>query len=270
MNILSLQRLHEVRNFGLVTLLIIMPLSSAKTSYQLEAKFTCYGEMSFFLHGKRVGTNNQTKIPSTFSFEPGTEVLAVRCINYRDRPWILGSVSNGLVTDTRWKCFSLPKQEMQKSLSWTRTYFDDSQWAQAVTKFSNQEVNPRGRVPDIRGEALWISTAAENYTRLFCRRRLSDLAPKRVKGLAKGIFQTTIDDMDHALLHSPRYQHEVNDVMQCFKKCQGDSQCLSFNFQHDSALPTRTCELNTATKGQAPINYITRPGYTYYENVELN
>lgn len=143
--------------------------------------------MSFFLHGKRVGTNNQTNIPSTFILEPGTKVLAVRCVNYRDRPWILGSVSNGLVTDSRWKCFSLPKQEMLKGLSWTASYFDDSQWAQAVANFSNQEDNPRGRVPDIRDEALWIATAAENYTRLFCRRRLSDLSPKRVKGSAKGM-----------------------------------------------------------------------------------
>ena len=160
---------------------------AAKTSHQLEAKFTCYGELSFFLHGKQVGTYNQTSIPLTHAVNPGTEVLAVRCINYREKPWILGSVSNGLVTDTRWKCFSLPKQEIFKGLYWTRSLFDDSQWAQAVANFSNQEDNPWGRVPVIKNEALWISTIAENYPRLFCRRRLSDLAPKREKSSSKGM-----------------------------------------------------------------------------------
>ena len=81
------------------------------------------------------------------------------------------------------------------------------------------------------------------------------------------MFQATIDDVDHAFLRT-RSQHEVGDVIECFNKCQGDSQCHSFNFEHDSVLPTRKCELNGATKDQDPVNYVRRPGYTYYENVE--
>ncbi|KAJ7365433.1 hypothetical protein OS493_005540 [Desmophyllum pertusum] len=254
-------------NFGLLFLLIV-PFSSAETTKQLEANLTCYGELSFFLNGKQFGRNDQTNITSTYSLKPGTEVLAVRCRNYRHKPWILGSVSNGLVTDTRWKCTSLQEHLKKNNLFWRNPYFDDSQWAQAIAKFSNQEANPWGKVLGIRDEALWISTADENHTRLFCRRRLSDLSLKRAKDSLMGMFQATIDDVDHALLHRPRSQHEVGDVMQCFKKCQGDSQCHSFNFEHDSVLPTRKCELNDATKGQDPVNYVRRPGYTYYENAE--
>ena len=84
--------------------------------------------------------------------------------------------------------------------------------------------------------------------------------------LVTEIFQATLDDVDHALSSHPRSQHEVSDVIQCFGKCQDDSQCLSFNFQYTSVLPTKKCELNGVTKGQDPENYVKRPGYTYYEN----
>ena len=85
--------------------------------------------------------------------------------------------------------------------------------------------------------------------------------------LLTGVFQATLDDVNHALSCYPLSQHEVNDVMQCFQKCQDNSQCLSFNFEYASVLPQKTCELNGATKGQDPRNYVKRPGFTYYENV---
>ena len=84
--------------------------------------------------------------------------------------------------------------------------------------------------------------------------------------LLTGIFQATLDDVDHALSSHPRSHHEVSDVMQCFKICQDDPQCLSFNFEYISSLPTKKCELNDVTKGQDPKHYVRRPGYTYYEN----
>ena len=77
-----------------------------------------------------------------------------------------------------------------------------------------------------------------------------------------------LDGVDYALSRSPRSQREVSDVMQCSRKCRDDSQCLSFNFQYSSVLPTKTYELNGATKRHEPQNYVKRPGYTYYENLE--
>ena len=56
--------------------------------------------------------------------------------------------------------------------------------------------------------------------------------------------------------------------MQCYKKCQDDPKCLSFNFEYTSSLPLKNCELNGVTKRQDPNNYVKRPGYIYYENVE--
>ena len=117
-----------------------------------------------------------------FTVNPGTQVLAVRCRNFKRKPWIIGSVSNGLVTGNRWKCFSLPQEEQMINRRWTKPNFDDSRWAQAVSNISSRkEEGPWLKVPDISDEAFWISTASEDHSRLFCRHRLSEVALKWVK-----------------------------------------------------------------------------------------
>ena len=84
--------------------------------------------------------------------------------------------------------------------------------------------------------------------------------------LSTEIFQAKLDGVDYAL-HSKRLsEHEVIDVMQCFRKCRNDAQCLSFNFEYTTVLPIRKCELNGVTKDQDPKNYVMRPGYMYYES----
>ena len=160
---------------------------SAKNTKQLQVQLSCKGELSVFDRhtGKLViFSNNAANISSNYTLSPGSPVLAVRCHNYQSRPWIIGSTSNGLVTDTRWKCFSLPKHANMKDLSWASDDFDDSYWAQAVSNFSKGETT-WGKVPDISGEALWISTVYEDHSKLFCRRRLSEVALKQSKSDGK-------------------------------------------------------------------------------------
>ena len=79
-------------------------------------------------------------------------------------------------------------------------------------------------------------------------------------------FQTKLDGVDYALLGQPLSEHDVIDVIECFRKCRDDSQCLSFNFEYKSVLPTRKCELHAITKNWDPKDYVMRPGYTYYES----
>ena len=73
---------------------------------------------------------------------------------------MMGSVSNGLVTDTRWKCISLNEDETRNFglKSWTKKDdVDDSHWPQAVGYFSNRD-SPWGKVSDISEDAFWISS----------------------------------------------------------------------------------------------------------------
>ena len=140
---------------------------------QLQLHVTCNGLMTVYngkLQPEQLITAN---ISANYTIIPGTEILAVRCKNFESKPLILASLSNGMITDSRWKCFSFPNNEYFTGVPWTRTEFNDSHWAQAVAEFSNRGESPAGKVPGIKDEALWISTAEDN-PKLFCRRNLSD------------------------------------------------------------------------------------------------
>ena len=140
---------------------------------QLKIQLRCDGELSFYdmRTDSLVLSNNPANISLNYTLDPGTQVVALRCRNHLSKPWIMGSVSNGLVTDTRWKCLSLPNEEMMTSLIWASPDFDDNHWAQAVTNVSNREESPWGKVPGI----------SENNSKLFCRRSLSEVSIKPAK-----------------------------------------------------------------------------------------
>ena len=82
------------------------------------------------------------------------------------------------------------------------------------------------------------------------------------------MFQVALVGVDYALSSHARSHHEVSDVMQCFRKCRDDLQCLSFNLEYNPELLTMMCELNGATIGADSKNYVKRPGCLYYEKVD--
>ena len=131
--------------------------------------------------------NSSVNIVSTVTVESESDILGLRCRNYQERPWLIGSVSNGLVTDTRWRCFSLPKELSAQRQFWYKKA-DDSQWPQAFASFANKEDSPWGKIPGITEDAFWISTVEEDHRKLFCRRRLSDLSPKWKECASKGML----------------------------------------------------------------------------------
>ena len=123
--------------------------------------------------GRLQPEHSSKNVSANYAITPGNEILAVRFRNFNSKPWILGSFSNGMITDPRWKCFSFPKDEHFNGNPWTKLEFNDNHWAKAVAGFSNQGESPVGKVMGINDDALWISTAEDN-PRLFCRRNLSD------------------------------------------------------------------------------------------------
>ena len=159
---------------------------SAQLTKQLQAQLACNGELSFYDQEKiLLSIENPRNISSNYTLYPRDEVLAVRCRNYKSKPWIIGSVSNGIVTDTRWKCTGLAKRE-PLNFKWLQDRADDGNWAQAVASFSNRGDSPWRKVQDISEDAFWISTANEDDVRIFCRRRLSDVFLKRAS-FSKGM-----------------------------------------------------------------------------------
>ena len=189
--------LMEEYNVGVLVCFLECPIKhltrvlcsvAAEKTKQLQAYVTCNGKLTFYDSqlNMLVVTNNLAGNFSNYTLNPGTEVLGMKCRTYKSKPWIMGSASNGLVTDTRWKCLSLKadesKDEAIKGRSWaTERDFDDSHWTQAVANSSNQEGSPWEKVPDISEDAFWISTAYEDDVKLYCRRRMSKVLVKRAK-----------------------------------------------------------------------------------------
>lgn len=156
----------------IVSLFVCICHVSAKITKQLQVKITCDTLMT--VYSGRLQPEHSTKnVCANYTVTPGNEILAVRCRNFNSKPWILGSFSNGMITDPRWKCFSFPKDEHFNGNPWTNPEFNDNHWAQAVAGFSNRGESPVGKVLGINDDALWISTAEDN-PRLFWRRNLSD------------------------------------------------------------------------------------------------
>ena len=156
----------------IVSLFVCICHVSAKITKQLQVKITCDALMT--VYSGRLQPEHSTKnVSANYTVTPGNEILALRCRNFNSKPWILGSFSNGMITDPRWKCFSFPKDEHFNGNPWTNPEFNDNHWAQAVAGFSNRGESPVGKVLGINDDALWISTAEDN-PRLFCRRNLSD------------------------------------------------------------------------------------------------
>ena len=168
---------------------------SAKTTIQLEAAFTCDKDMEVYIDGKWEVTSNKIREASFFTLHPGARVLAVRCLNRHGEAGILGSLDNGLVTDSRWKCIGRNKHNRSRK-GWTRVLFDDSNWPQAVAYFPNRKWTWWGKISNISDEATWIWTADRGkHQEAYCRRRLSDVSVKlehTQKGLSKSIFTSVL------------------------------------------------------------------------------
>ena len=129
------------------------------------------------------------------TIDSGIQVLAVSCHSNKTKPWIMGSVSNGIVTDDRWKCFSQEKEGLD-NLKWVTSLYDDTHWAHAVANYSNTH-SPWGKVPDISNNAFWISTADKDDSKLFCRRRLSEVSPIRKRSNSKIFTISRLNNNSH-------------------------------------------------------------------------
>ena len=111
--------------------------------------------------------DNDWRIPSTYQQIPGdTKVLSVIGKNDPDGhpSGILGSTSNGLLTNETWKCSS------DLYPGWNSPDFDDRDWPLAKVLATNGD-EPWKTIDDIAKTAKWIW--AKNYEHtVYCRLKL--------------------------------------------------------------------------------------------------
>ena len=123
--------------------------------------------LTLYADGCLVGDTDEVWQSSTwFSFPSKTDVIAVSVLN---EPGLffgfLGVFSNGVVTDSNWKC----KESHSPENGWERANFTDDGWPHAY-EWGNNSVT---RAYGIPLNALWIHPQNHIATRFFCRRRFS-------------------------------------------------------------------------------------------------
>ena len=107
--------------------------------------------------------NGNWKIPNKYVISSDSKVISIEGIDHGGAEGILGSFSNGLLTNESWKCTDVYYP------GWHFPDFDDGAWPAAVVvgKYGDQ---PWGNIENINHAAKWIWTAdSEHVNRVYCR-----------------------------------------------------------------------------------------------------
>ena len=82
----------------------------------------------------------------------------------------LGVFSNGVVTDSSWKC---NESSIKPDDGWKENNFTDNTWPNAFVRQDNSGQQSSTRVIGIPNDVHWISAENHEATRFICRRRFS-------------------------------------------------------------------------------------------------
>ena len=131
-------------------------------SLEFTATFTCDNKMEMFADGQSLGTDSNWENPTTYHVPGHTRVMSVAGEDYGGgHLGILGSTSNGLVTNETWKCSSVLYS------GWTSPAFDDQNWPLAKV-IANHGDSPWNTIKGIAMTAKWIWENTNSNT-AYCR-----------------------------------------------------------------------------------------------------
>ncbi|CAH3030526.1 unnamed protein product, partial [Porites evermanni] len=124
-----------------------------------KATFTCDDSMELFADDTSLGNdNNDWHVSFTYGNVPGnTRVLSVIGTDVGGGFGILGSTTNGLLTNESWKCTGVLYP------GWNSPDFDDQNWPSARVFGVNSADSPWGKmISGIETTAKWIWAADHN------------------------------------------------------------------------------------------------------------
>ena len=107
----------------------------------------------------------------TVTVPDDTEILAVQTFDWDNGGGLIGSLSNGIVTDSSWRCARSAEADFIKK------NFDDSHWAAANATRSPGAQGAWDYFPTIAAGAKWIWSGPygpDYKVTVLCRRRLSE------------------------------------------------------------------------------------------------
>jgi len=194
-----------------------------------------------------------------YELAPGSHVIALKC---KGNPptWeggILGSLENGLVTDTSWKCTPFA------TLGWNmRTYRDDD-WPMTTSYGPNSASTfPWGEITSIDSSAKWIWTKDnKNDTEVYCRRNLETPCTQ----VKESFFQSMKEGKDFAIQGFLLLQTMVASDTECGLRCDQHRTCASFTVQYSESRGPKICELNKVSAKSHPRSVVRRQGFQYFE-----
>lgn len=132
----------------------------------ITATFTCDDSMEMFADGTSLGKDNEKWIKATDFVIPGnTRVISVMVKAWGFQHGLLGSLSNGLLTNESWKC----TRDLYPG--WNFPDFDDSNWPAALV-LAKHGALPWGTIAGIATTAKWIWTAGPGFNIVYCRLNL--------------------------------------------------------------------------------------------------
>ena len=114
-------------------------------------------------------TYNNWRVATKIIIPSGTKVVAIHAKDHGGPEGILGSFSNGQVTDATWKCHSFPVPS-----EWASADFDDSSWPAAVEHADHGSAPWNRKIQNITDDAKWIWTKdnKQRGSEVYCRVRL--------------------------------------------------------------------------------------------------
>ena len=162
---------HNEHNFkDRLVNLTLFPLVSISSTTGFVGILTGNQNLTVFADGCLVGHNGGSSVDAKwFSFSSKTKVIAVSVTNIPSGEigGFLGIFSNGVVTDSSWKC----NGTQGPVNGWEQTNFADDLWPSAFMRFNNSVTKVYGIPPHVR----WITDSPTNHlaTRIICRRHFS-------------------------------------------------------------------------------------------------
>ena len=128
--------------------------------------------LTVFADGSLVGYNGGAwNAARWFSFPSETKIITVFVYNGPNGfGGFLGVFSNGVVTDSSWKC---NESSIKPDDGWEQTNFTDNTWSSAFVRHDNSGRHTSTRVIGIPEDVHWISAEHHEATRFICRRRIS-------------------------------------------------------------------------------------------------
>lgn len=123
--------------------------------------------MSVYADGKSIDTFNCTQtrpLAVNFTIPKSTQVVAIETESSKS-PSIIGSFSDGVVTDSNWKCASNTFHR------WELPEFDDASWKQAIiiSEKSDDSGTATKQIIGLLPQAKWIVPAEGGDQMMWCR-----------------------------------------------------------------------------------------------------